>query len=127
MVCIDSYHNAELVGRFYNPYLSEGKSFHSLAQFLVSMEETLDRMDFPKAFTAVRTFVPSPKARDTGPPDIQKQAGRLATFKIRILFRQNASWQGSIIWQEGRQEQSFRSVLELILLMDTAMEREQAS
>jgi len=39
----------------------------------------------------------------------------------RILFRQNASWQGSVVWVEGRQEERFRSALELVLLMDSAL------
>ena len=47
--------------------------------------------------------------------------GRLAPFIVRILFRQNASWQGSVVWVEGRQEERFRSALELVLLMDSAL------
>ena len=126
-VCIDSYQDGAMKGRFYNPYLEGGRGFDNLTQFLFHMEQTLDLMDFPKAFTAIRTFVPPPKVGTTGPPDDQWQTGKLATFKLRILFRQNASWQGSITWQEGRREQSFRSVLELILLMNTAINQEKAS
>jgi hypothetical protein len=44
-----------------------------------------------------------------------------------VLFRQNASWQGSITWMEGKQEQSFRSALELIFLMNSALEYQKAS
>lgn len=40
---------------------------------------------------------------------------------MRILFRQNASWQGSVLWREGGQEERFRSALELVLLMDSAL------
>ena len=47
--------------------------------------------------------------------------GALASFSIRLLFRQNASWQGILTWIEGGQEQYFRSVLELVLLMDNAL------
>ena len=126
-VCIDSYENGAVSGRFYNSYLETGKRFDNLMQFLLCMEQTLDLMDFPKAFTALRTFVPPPKARDPGPPDSQWQTGRLATFRLRVLFRQNASWQGSVIWLEGRQEQSFRSVLELISLIDNALRYAKAS
>ena len=46
--------------------------------------------------------------------------GDVATFAVRVLFRQNASWQGSILWVEGDREESFRSVLELIFLLDSA-------
>lgn len=47
--------------------------------------------------------------------------GRCATFAVRVLFRQNASWQGSVSWLEGSREESFRSALELAFLMDSAL------
>ncbi len=120
IVCIDSWENDVPAGRFYNPYLPAGKSFVSLMQFLQEMEQVLDQMEFPKSFTAVREFSPVP------PLPVEEAAaegrvGRVATFAVRVLFRQNVSWQGSVTWLEGRQEQSFRSVLELLLLMNNAM------
>ncbi|MBQ3122632.1 MAG: hypothetical protein IJC14_00585 [Firmicutes bacterium] len=51
----------------------------------------------------------------------RKKSGKLATFNIKILFRQNASWQGLCGWLEGKQEQSFRSVLELFFLLHSAL------
>ena len=125
-VCIDSYENRQLCGRFYHPCLSGGQRFHSVTQFLLGMQQALDAMDFPKAFTAIRNFTP-PTDHETGPPDTAYTPGKQATFTVRILFRQNASWQGSVIWMEGRQEQCFRSVLELILLLDNALTLEKAS
>ena len=47
--------------------------------------------------------------------------GALATFRLRLLFRQNSSWQGLVSWVEGRQEESFRSTLELLMLLDSAL------
>lgn len=126
LVCVDSYDKGVLQGRFYNPYMSSEQSFQSLTQFLQGMESTLEMMDFPKAFTATRTFAPLPGC-STGPPLSQCQPGAQATFAVKILFRQNASWQGSVTWLEGKREQSFRSVLELILLMSTALEYPEAS
>ena len=121
VVCVDSYEEGVPKGRFYNPYMSGEKCFGSLTQFLQEMENTLETMDFPRAFTAVRTFAPLPQKEEEGPPG-QPQPGEEATFKIRILFRQNASWQGSVTWLEGKREQSFRSALELIMLMGSALE-----
>ena len=125
-VCVDSYNDGILEGRFYNPYLPQGKRFRSLTVFLKEMEQVLDKMDFPRAYTETRTFMPG------GPPQappvqLQNQSGVIATFAVRILFRQNASWQGSVTWLEGRQEQSFRSALELIFLIGSALEYEKAS
>ena len=124
-VCIDSFVNEVPVGRFYNACLPEGRVFHSLAQLLQGMENILDSMDFPKAFTEIRTFAPPSELQKRTCAD-QQQTGQAATFAIRILFRQNMSWQGTVTWLEGQQEQSFRSVLELILLMCNALSYREA-
>lgn len=119
-VCVDSYDHGVLRGRFYNPYSDKGQSFDSLADFLLKTEQLHDEMELPKSFTTTRTFTSPPK-KPCCSPDGPCQAGALATFALRILFRQNASWQGSVTWLENKQEQSFRSVLELIFLFDNAL------
>jgi len=125
-VCIDSYRDGNPVGRFYNPYHKEGIPFQSMTQFLVRMERAMDEMELPKAFTETRSFAqPSACPKDTA--DLQEQTGREATFALKVLFRQNTSWQGLITWMEGRQEQSFRSVLELICLIDSALIGEKSA
>ena len=126
LVCVDSYDNGVPKGRFHNPYMSAEQPFQSLTQFLQGMEAALETMDFPKAYTATRTFAPIPEIKPGEPKEMGKP-GTLATFAVRILFRQNASWQGSVTWMEGKREQSFRSALELILLMSTALEYPEAS
>lgn len=44
------------------------------------------------------------------------------TFIINVQYRQNASWQGTVRWVEGDVEKRFRSMLELIKLMDSVVE-----
>ena len=125
-VCIDSYQKGNPVGRFYNPYHKEGISFQSMSQFLIKMEQAMDEMELPKAFTELRSFI-QPMAVSTEVPDIEEECGAAATFQIKILFRRNTSWQGMVTWVEGKQEESFRSVLELICLMDSAMSCEKSA
>lgn len=55
----------------------------------------------------------------------QAQRGEVATFAIRIQYRNNASWQGTVKWLEGEAEEYFRSVLELFWLLDSAMKGEE--
>ncbi|MDD3218024.1 MAG: hypothetical protein PHC41_03720 [Lachnospiraceae bacterium] len=49
----------------------------------------------------------------------KKQNG---TFILKIRYRENATWQGSLTWVEERREKSFRSVLELLKLIDGALD-----
>jgi len=44
-----------------------------------------------------------------------------SVFFIQITSTQNASWQGTITWADGRKAENFRSALELIKLIDSAV------
>lgn len=121
VVCVDSYEQSVLTGRLYNPYLSEGRSFSSVMEFLRMMEDLLNGMNFPQPFTSIRSFQKSQEHEQSGPPEHQPQEGKVGTFSVRVIFRQNSSWQGSVSWLEKGAEDSFRSALELLLLMDSAL------
>ena len=125
-LCIDRYHNGEMSGTFYHQSMECGRSFHSAIQFLLEMERTLDTAESPKAYAARRVFTPVSQ-QTAAPPREMCRTGTLATFALRILFRQNAGWQGSVAWLEGGQEHSFRSVLELLGLLDSALTISKAS
>lgn len=123
-VCIDSYHDGVPVGRLYNQASHEPRPFRSASQFLLQMEELLDQLQFPQSFQTVRTFG-EPVAKPSVDPaeGAPSPQGELATFILKVYFRQNASWQGSVTWEEAGLDQNFRSVLELLLLMDDALRR----
>lgn len=124
VVCIDGCTDGVCTGRLINPGLPEPIMFHGVMQFLLEMEKLLDDMRFPEPFARTRSFAPT--ALPSGNTTQGMAQGRLATFNLRVLFRQNASWQGSVQWLEGRQEESFRSVLELLLLINSTLIKEQA-
>ena len=46
-----------------------------------------------------------------------------ATFVVRVLYQENATWQGTILWSEQGETQRFRSALELLKLIDDALEK----
>ena len=125
MVCIDSYEDGVLRGQFFNPYLEAPQQFRSLSEFLIMMECTLDSMQLPQAYAASRSFGPSPVYLP-GKPARDFHHGKKATFSLSVRFRQHNSWQGHITWLDKNQRQNFRSALELIFLLDSAM-RENAA
>jgi len=119
-VCIDSYDNGVPCGQFYNPFLEAPQEFHSLTEFLIMMECTLDTMRLPQAFAAPRSFGPSPVYKPGKPVSVIHH-GKKATLALTVRFRQHNSWQGTVTWLEAGKKQSFRSVLELVVLMDSAL------
>ena len=119
-VCVDAYENNNISGRLYNPCLERGSCFGGLMEFLTDMDSLLDDMQLPQPFQAKRSFrhveKPLLQAAET-----EVRTGKLATFAVRVLFRQNASWQGTVKWLEGGTEENFCSELELIVLMHRAL------
>ena len=45
------------------------------------------------------------------------------TFIIKVMDQKNATWQGSVTWVDEQREQYFRSTLELLKLIDGALEK----
>jgi len=43
------------------------------------------------------------------------------SFLVQIRYRQNSSWQGNVQWIETGKTQNFKSCMELIRLIDTAV------
>lgn len=140
-VCIDEYDSGEMHGRLYNAVQEEPIQFNSAITMVKCINYIFDNGDYPQATMRVRGFgktIPvkqAPKKDDKAAfSDPRHRAfsrtnirGKKATFGVKIMFRQNASWQGTLCWIEKNREESFRSVLELMMLIDSAFEAEQAT
>ena len=119
LVCVDSYEDGVPKGRFYYPG-QNGSSFASLSQFLLQVEDALDRRNVPQAYAPPKSFALFFRTEGGGGPPPNPK-GALATFELNVIFRQHTSWQGILHWRERKVEHSFRSVLELLLLLDSAL------
>ncbi|MDR3728734.1 MAG: hypothetical protein Q3X94_03030 [Oscillospiraceae bacterium] len=122
VICVDGYDQHILRGRLYNPFLQGAVHFTGLMEFLLAVEHLLDEMNFPQPFAQVRSFRPQAKAREEIRRDNLEQRGERGTFVMKVIFRQNASWQGTVLWLEANREESFRSVLEFALLLNSALD-----
>ena len=125
LIRVYSYRNKEIRGTLQNPYFEEEPYFDNLTQLLIRMEGLLDALDFPQRSMEGRAFdQPEQRAAAGAPrpaPEALGEQKPLATFQLSVLFRQNASWQGSLTWLERAGEARFRSVLELVGLLDSAL------
>ena len=59
--------------------------------------------------------------------DILMNHGEVGTFIIRVQQRQNSSWQGRITWVDEDKTVYFRSVWEMMKLIDEALDTYRAS
>lgn len=94
--------------------------FENLTQLLFSMDELFDDIGNPRRTMAPRGLVKGiPETREE-----KAEEKALATFKVDVMFRQNASWQGNLVWLDKKEESQFRSALEFIMIMDGALRTE---
>lgn len=134
MVFVDNVDNGILSGVFYNDYMQDGpKEFCGLTQLFLLMDAWSSQINFPHEYFEPRYFMEEEVAQSKKvqieekkrAPVFQnhrlKEYGKIATFKIDILFRQNASWQGNVSWQEQKLQVSYRSCLELMRLIVSAV------
>jgi hypothetical protein len=118
MVCVDSWEHNRLTGRIHTPRLPGDLAFCGVLDLLNKLEDLMEGLAVPGSDSAERTFLPPPGLSQIPPGSSE---GAVATFAIRILFCQNTSWQGTVTWMEARREGSFRSVLELLLMLSSAL------
>ncbi len=132
MIYVDSYQNQLLYGRLHICSQNDVCSFQNAMQMLSYIDQLLNEIDCPRSATEKRFFSTNNwqqanllQATDACADTVHQ--GNLATFKLRILFRQNASWQGMITWLEGNCQDSFRSALEMLMMMDSALSSQTAA
>ena len=94
----------QIAGTLYGPGAKAGLPFTSLSRMVLQLEELMD--------TRGESWEPW-----TPPADFPPEA-----MELEILFRQNYSWQGRIRLPKIGKEAVFRSVLELLLIIETYFE-----
>lgn len=122
VICIESYKNHVLQGGICTP--DHGVDlFGSMTEFLLKMDALLDHEKEPQAYTRPRRFRASTQIQNVVHP-VRNRRPCVATFELKVVFRQHSSWQGILVWREASQEAYFRSVLELVILLDSALRSE---
>ena len=104
-VTVTSYRSGIMDAYLQHPRLEwKAVRIQSLAQLILMLDALLDMEYCPG----------SPLPLVAG----EEGGSRMAAFRIQILFREHYTWQGKLVWQDEDQEAVFRSVLELIQLID---------
>ncbi len=114
--------SADIVGRLLTGSTQKEESFCGTDELIALMENHMNENRLPVSATAERKLKKNGEAmkekrENTTPVTAQEKN----TFVVTVLYRQNATWQGTLKWVEGGEESKFRSALELIKLMDGAI------
>ena len=122
LITVTSYREKHLCGYFHRICDAETVPFSGLMQLTLLLEDNMDQGDRPQRDMEARAFRPGEAPAWRASAQGERTPGpALATFTVSIIFRRNASWQGTLIWNDCHLEAHFRSALELFLLMDNAL------
>ena len=126
LIKVYSYKNKCMQGTIYNPFFEKEMVFENVMQLITMVERISDSLFFPQKAMQLRQFTDNAETIDKFSFDFTTTADfskgfPIATFELEIIFRQNASWQGNIVYAEQNLTSSFRSVLELLTLMDSVL------
>ena len=132
VVCLDGGAENHLSGRFYHPYSMEPVTFSNADRLIFEMEKFYDSINFPYPATNIRSFSEKtqPYRRREKRKKVMKdhellsKHGDMGSFIIRVQQRQNSSMQGRLTWVEKNKTVYFRSVWEMVRLIDSAIEME---
>jgi len=133
-ICIDSIADGQISGRVYGQRLENPLLFADIGSMLLQIDDMLNAQDYPRAFQRKRSFSEEQQVTAPSSPeisgdfmrkeDVEANQGKIATYNINIVTRQNTSWQGAIDWLDGSPPQAFRSVLELIRIFSDSIKKE---
>lgn len=112
-VSVRNYRDCILSGDVSHPAVEERLEFSNEFELMEQMET----MFAPAGHSARETVIVPRRPCACG------GAAGLLTFSVRLMFSRNATWQGTIRWKERGEQESFRSFLELLLMMDEAAGR----
>ncbi|WP_373209432.1 hypothetical protein [Allofournierella massiliensis] len=130
-VCVDAWAGGEVTGRLYHCYSRQPEPIGRISDVLDSIDRLCDRLNYPARTQQPRHFGPEkPRPQTTQKKvepqmtreELAKNKGKMATFVVHVMYRQHSTWQGSVTWAETGEKANFRSALELIKLMDSAVE-----
>lgn len=128
ILCVDKA-KGRISGELYHGYSGSGIPFNGVEDAFLIMEDFYDRLRYPFPGTESRSFIKkkptngeAEMTRMMGDAELLKKHGDRGTFIVRVQHRQHSSWQGVVTWTEEQKTIPFRSALELLKLIDGALD-----
>jgi len=134
IVCVTSRSNTSFQGTIEHSQSRETQQFRSFAEMLMLIESRRIVLKLPSPDLTLRSWKETEELKLSGKEEnsmgkedlsdfqkaFQKSGGQ--EFFIHIMFRQHVSWQGEISWLNSEKSLYFRSMLEMIMLLQEALD-----
>lgn len=133
VLCVSHNHQGTIEGELWHGYSKDGIPFKGFEQIIRTAEELFNALGFPMQGTSDRdihgqTYSCRKKegmTRVLKDEQMLEKHGELGTFVIRVQHRQHSSWQGRVTHLDNNRTVYFRSVLELIKIIDGTLDEEE--
>jgi len=129
VICIDRVWDDNYIGRIYHKFHRGAIEFGKIEQIVLVIERLCDKIGYPQRTTKLRQFESGSTTEKreevlqvADSNTILEQIGPLGTFVVHVKYRQHSTWQGEVVWAEKGIKKTFRSALELLKLIDGAIE-----
>ena len=132
LVYVTKHTGFDFSGYFYTPLQEPAVPFASFADLVFLLEQQFEEIQLPQAAFQRRSFIPE---EQKSPPQPLTEAETyftehprgekipvLACFSVHVLYRQYGSWQGRAVWEDAHKIANFRSAIELLYLINSALE-----
>lgn len=131
IIRIHDYDHSMLSGLVKHAASAETFRFRSLMGLIMALNRDMDRRGLPYADYNFRTWngVPLAVLLEDLESDLSVEETDIhrpitfpvANFCLKVRFRQNADWQGELIWMDRQKTICFRSIAELLVLIQAAL------
>ena len=131
-VAILSHENSMIYGDLHSPVLKKSVQFHDLTELILMMDKIMQDFNIPPEDGKHRSFTSPNKSihiqlnyQDLRQDNFEENLDysfmfpkkSKDIFTIKVMYRQNNTWQGEITWVDKEKTKFFRSALELIVLI----------
>ena len=126
-ICVDRTAHRAVGGRVFGCRLAKPLEFDSLSSLALTLERLFDEQDLPQAFQRARTFLREDEPQPAGcaeqregmsEDEVSAQRGELLTLKVLVRSRRSSTWQGTVDWLDGSEQEEFSGFLKLLQLID---------
>lgn len=137
-IALLSYENGVIYGDLHSPVLKKSIQFQNLTELILMMDQIMQDFNIPPEDGKHRSFTSPNKSihirlnyQDLRQDNFEKYLNRSLMypkkskdiFMVKVMYRQNNTWQGKITWLRTNRVRFFRSELELANLIYSVIDK----
>ncbi len=135
VLCVERNDRGTIEGCLYHGYQRDGIPFRGYEEIIRIAEGLFNALGYPFMGTGDRDIYgrthsyqkKERMARVLEDSELLEKHGDMGTFVIRVQHRQHSSWQGRVTYLEEDRSVYFRSALELIKIIDGALDQAEGA